>query len=136
MKTALFAALAISAFAAGLDLIQPADLAPEVAARHVTVLYVGPNVLYRSKHIPGAIYAGPGNTPEGIGLLKDRAAKLPRDRQVAIYCGCCPWDRCPNIKPAIEALRALGFTEVKVAYLETGFKADWIDKGLPVETGP
>jgi hypothetical protein len=30
-----------------------------------------------------------------------------------IYCGCCPWTHCPNMKPADDALHAMGFTKVK-----------------------
>jgi thiosulfate/3-mercaptopyruvate sulfurtransferase len=129
----LVAAIAFSVFASEMPLIQPKDLAAN--AGKAAVLYVGPNVLYRSRHVSGAIYAGPGSTPQGLDVLKNAAAKLPREREVVIYCGCCPWDRCPNIRPALEALRTMGFAKVKVAYMETGFKADWIDKGYPVESG-
>jgi len=136
MKPAIFlliAAVAIGAFAADLALIQPKELAAMPADQTPALLYVGPNVLYRSKHIPGSVFAGPGNTAAGIELLKAAANKLPRTREIVIYCGCCPWDRCPNIKPAMEALRAMGFSKVKALNLPTGFKVDWIDQGLPVE---
>jgi rhodanese-related sulfurtransferase len=135
MKLAIALSVAFVAFAADLVLVQPKDLAAQLKDHGPAVFQVGPNVLYRSKHIPGSVFAGPGNTPQGIELLKTAAAKLPRDREIAIYCGCCPWDRCPNIKPAAEALRAMGFTKVKAVYLPTGFKVDWIDKDLPVEAG-
>jgi rhodanese-related sulfurtransferase len=61
--------------------------------------------------------------------------KLPHDREIVIYCGCCPWDKCPNVKPAMELLKSLGFTHVKAMQLPTSFKADWIDQGYPVEQG-
>jgi len=124
---------ALVALAADLALIQPKELAAVPREKAPAVLYVGPNVLYRSKHIPGSVFAGPGNTAQGLDLLKAAAEKLPRTQEIVIYCGCCPWDRCPNIKPAIEALRAMGFPKVKALYLPTGFKVDWIDKQLPVE---
>jgi rhodanese-related sulfurtransferase len=89
--------------------------------------------MYRNKHIPGAIYAGPGNKAEGIALLKQAVAKLPRDREILIYCGCCPWDKCPNMQPAFEALRAMGFTNAKGVYMPENFKTDWLDKGYPFE---
>jgi hypothetical protein len=50
-----------------------------------------------------------------------------------LYCGCCPWDRCPNVKPAVDALKQMGFTKVKVLYLETNFATDWTGKDYPVE---
>jgi rhodanese-related sulfurtransferase len=122
--------------AADLPVVQPKEVAEALGgSAKPAVFYVGPNVLYRSKHIPGAVFAGPGNRPEGIELLKNSAAKLPRDREVVLYCGCCPWDRCPNIRPAVEALRSMGFTHIKAMYLPGDFKADWIDKGYPVEQG-
>ena len=126
-----FLALVAVAAAAGLALIQPAELAPAVAGK--AIFHTGPNVLYRSKHIPGSVYAGPGSTAAGLAMLREAAGKVPRDREVVIYCGCCPWDRCPNIKPAMDVLKEMGFTKVKALYLGTGFKADWIDKGYPIE---
>jgi thiosulfate/3-mercaptopyruvate sulfurtransferase len=133
-KTVLAIAVASAALlGAGPDLMQPKELA--AGGTNAAILYVGPNVLYRSRHVPGALFAGPGNTPEGIAGLKSAAAPLPRDREIVLYCGCCPWDRCPNFRPAIEALHGMGFAKVKTVYMETGFKADWIDKGYPTETG-
>src|SRR5690349_16144691 len=92
------------AFAAELVLVQPADLAAELAASGArpAIFQVGPNVLYRSKHIPASLYAGPGSKSEGLDLLRSAVAKLPKDREIVIYCGCCPWDRCPNVKPAFD----------------------------------
>jgi len=125
------------AWAADLAVVQPKELAGQLAGHRATivVLQVGPNVLYRSKHIPGAIYAGPANRPEGLELLKAAAAKLPRDREIVLYCGCCPWDHCPNIRPALELMRQMGFTHVRALYVPDNFKADWIDQGYPVEEG-
>src|SRR5450432_75586 len=122
--------------AADMPLVQPKDLAAHLEAHldaKPAIFQVGPNVLYRSKHIPGAVYAGPGSKPEGLAMLKSAAANLPRTREIAIYCGCCPWDRCPNVKPAMEVLKQMGFTKVKALYLENNFASDWIDKGYPVE---
>jgi rhodanese-related sulfurtransferase len=127
----------LTAVAADLTLIQPQDLAALLAAKGTTpaIFHVGPNLLYRGKHIPGAIYAGPASQPEGIEALKLAAGKLPRGRAVVLYCGCCPWDRCPNVKPAMALLKEMGFTNVKAMFVETNFPKDWIDKGYPVEEG-
>src|SRR5262245_56258595 len=129
MKTIGVILIAALAFAAGeMAMIQPAELADDLARTKPAVFQVGPNVLYRSKHIPGAVFAGPGSKPEGIALLKAAVEKLPRDREIVIYCGCCPWANCPNMQPAYEALRAMGFTKVKGLYLADNFKTNWIDK--------
>jgi thiosulfate/3-mercaptopyruvate sulfurtransferase len=125
----------MAAVAADLAVVQPQDLAAQLkaAGARPTVLYVGPNVLYRSKHIPGAIFSGPGNRPEGLELLKANVKFLPKDRDIVLYCGCCPWDHCPNIKPASDLLRQMGYSRVKVMYSPVSFKSDWIDRGYPVE---
>ncbi len=139
MKIFVSAVLILGSLALAADMvtIQPKELATELASKssRPAVFYVGPNVLYRSKHIPGAVYAGPGAKPEGLELLRNAVKDLPRDRDIVIYCGCCPWDKCPNIKPAFEALKAMGFTRVKAMYAPANFKTDWIDQGYPVEAG-
>ena len=99
------------------------------------VFQVGPNVLYRSKHIPGAVYAGPGSTAEGLGMLRAAVEKLPRDREIVLYCGCCPMEHCPKIRPAYQALKESGFTRVRVLRIPTNMAADWYGKGYPSEAG-
>jgi thiosulfate/3-mercaptopyruvate sulfurtransferase len=133
----VLAAVVVVATAADLALVQPQDLAAQLAGTGArpAVFMVGPNVLYRSKHIPGSVFAGPGQSEAGLAMLKAEAGKLARDREVVVYCGCCPWDRCPNVKPAVDLLKQMGFGKVKTLYLETGFKADWLDKGYVAEAG-
>ena len=128
---AVLAAVIVASAATELTLVQPPDLTVQLAGKgaHPAVFMVGPNVLYRSKHIGGSVYAGPGQSEAGLALLKAEAGKLPRDREVVVYCGCCPWDRCPNVKPAMELLKQMGFAKAKALYLPTGFKVDWLDKG-------
>ena len=124
------------ALAADLPVVQPKELVDRLAkGPQPAVFQVGPSVLFRSKHIPGAVYAGPGSRADGLDLLRSAVEKLPHDREIVIYCGCCPWDKCPNVKPAMELLKSLGFTHVKAMQLPTSFKADWIDQGYPVEQG-
>jgi hypothetical protein len=139
MRTLIFGAavLLTAGLAAGLELIQPNELAAQLAAKgaHPAVFQVGPNVLYRGKHIPGAAYAGAASRAEGLELLKSVVDKLPRDSEIVVYCGCCPWTNCPNVKPAMALLKQMGFTRAKAMYLETGFAKDWTDKGYPVESG-
>jgi rhodanese-related sulfurtransferase len=122
--------------AADFPVVEPKEVAAALAkGPGPSILYVGPNVLYRSKHIRGALFAGPGSRPEGLELLKTEAAKLPRDRDLVLYCGCCPWDHCPNVKPADEALHGMGFTNVKVLYVSNNFGTNWVDQGYPVAKG-
>ncbi len=114
-------------------LIQPKDLAAQIHARPPALYHVGFNVLYRSKHIPGSVYAGPAAKPEGLAALRAAVEKLPRDREIVVYCGCCPWNHCPNIKPAMELLKQMGFTRARALYVPDNFKIDWMDHGYPVE---
>ena len=86
-------------------------------ARKPVVLYVGPKSIYAQAHIPGAENIGPVARPEGMEKLRARATSLPKDSPVVIYCGCCPWEHCPNIRPAYAELRKAGFTSVRVLYL-------------------
>lgn len=128
----LLSVLACATFgAADIDLIQPDQAAK--ALRGALVIHVGFPVLYRSTHIPDSIFAGPGSKPEGIADLKKAVASQPRTREIILYCGCCPFDRCPNIRPAFAALREMGFTHVRAMALLTNLKTDWIDKGYPID---
>jgi thiosulfate/3-mercaptopyruvate sulfurtransferase len=117
-------------------LLQPAELAAMLKAGNAPpILQVGFSVLYQQAHIPNAQYAGPGNADDGLLNLKSHVDALPRARLVVIYCGCCPWARCPNIAAAYQQLTAMGFSQVKVLYLASNFGADWVDKGYPVTRG-
>lgn len=99
------------------------------------VLQVGVARLFRYAHVRGSEYAGPASEPDGIAALRKRVQSLPRNAPIVIYCGCCPWEHCPNVKPAYDELHTMGFTNVKALYLPNNFKFDWEDKGYPTEKG-
>ncbi|MGB8481631.1 MAG: rhodanese-like domain-containing protein [Acidobacteriaceae bacterium] len=112
---------------------QPSQLASTLAkAEKPVMLQVGFQVLYKSKHIPGSIYAGPASTPEGLEALKQAVRALPKNADIYVYCGCCPIGKCPNIRPAFETLKAMGFTHLHVVMLQTSFGKDWVAHGYPV----
>lgn len=142
MLPALVAAFAIPALWAQSDapmsatripgdqLIQPAALHRELEMhRHPLILQVGSQMLFDESHIPGAEYAGPASRPQGLQLLRDRVARLPRNRSIVIYCGCCPWTHCPNIGPAWRLLHQMGFTHMRALYIQDNFGTDWVDQG-------
>jgi thiosulfate/3-mercaptopyruvate sulfurtransferase len=118
-------------------LLQPADLAKTLTGtgKKPAVICVAFPVLYRSKHITGAVFAGPGNRPDGIEALKKTVAPMAKDSDIVLYCGCCPMERCPNIRPTYQALKELGFTRVRVLSIPTNMAADWYGKGYPSEAG-
>lgn len=119
------------------DLVQPADFAASLQSDSPKplILQVGSHVLFAEAHIPGSEYAGPTNQEGGLQILKDRVSTLSKDTAIVLYCGCCPWDRCPNIAPAYNQLHAMGFTHLKVLYIADNFGADWVAKGYPVAKG-
>ena len=130
-------ALPLVALAAETGTVDPKDLAAELQTKAAkpAVIHVGFAVMYRGKHIPQSIYAGPARSPEGIAALKKAVANMPKDREIVVYCGCCPYEMCPNIRPALAALREMGFTHVKALMIPTNFATDWINHGYPVEEG-
>ena len=97
------------------------------------ILAVGSPRMYAQGHIPGAVTAGPGAQAEGQELLKSRVASVAKTKYIVIYCGCCPWTRCPNMGTAYLYLTRMGFKNVKALYLPTNFNQDWVSKGYPVE---
>jgi thiosulfate/3-mercaptopyruvate sulfurtransferase len=99
------------------------------------LIQVGSHVLYSQAHIPGSEYIGPASSATGQQQLRQRIESLPRKKFIVIYCGCCPWSHCPNIKPANDVLEAMGFSNVKVLYIANNFGTDWADKGYPVAKG-
>jgi len=96
---------------------------------------VGSHVLYAQAHIPGSEYIGSAATDAGLQQLRKRVEGLPRTKFIVLYCGCCPWTHCPNVKPAYDALNNMGFTNVKVLYIADNFGTNWVDKGYPTARG-
>jgi len=99
------------------------------------ILDVGPSLLYMQAHIPGAEYSGAASTPQGMQSLRTRVKALPKNTFIVLYCGCCPWNHCPNVRPAFNELHKMGFRDVKVLYIADNFGTDWVDKGYPTIRG-
>jgi rhodanese-related sulfurtransferase len=119
-------------------LINPEDLVKLIQSPgkdKPLMIQVGSHVLFAQAHIPGSEYIGPASTESGIQQLRKRVDSLPRTKLVVLYCGCCPWGHCPNVKPADDALQSMGFTNVKVLYISDNFGTNWVDKGYPVAKG-
>lgn len=121
------------------QVLQPAVLAGELGDAKNTnppaILYVGFRTLYQGGHIPGALYFGAASSAPGLAEIKKWAEKQPRSANLVIYCGCCPFSRCPNIRPAAAALRAMGFTRLRVLVLPADLATDWITKNYPIQKG-
>lgn len=120
------------------ELIQPAELAGwlknKTPERQLRIICVTFPVLYRQKHIPTAVLAGPASKPEGVAQLHSVLAELPTTASVVLYCGCCPMAECPNVRPAYIAAKQRGFRKLYVLNLPTNLHTDWVIKGYPVGT--
>lgn len=118
------------------QVVEPAALAAQLASAQggkPLLLHVGFRVLYRAGAIPGSRYIGPGSEDAGLAALEAAVKDEPRDREIVLYCGCCPWDHCPNMRPAFKALADRGFTNVRALYVPHNLDTDWAGKGYPIE---
>jgi thiosulfate/3-mercaptopyruvate sulfurtransferase len=118
------------------EVIQPGELAKVLTGDQNArpfVVCVGFRILYEQAHIPGSVLLGPARDSKGLKSLEDAAASWPRDRETVIYCGCCPFNKCPNVRPAFAALKQMGFTHLLVLDIPDNFGDDWVRKGFPIE---
>src|SRR5215813_4852911 len=95
---------------------QPASLAARMKTKpgEPVIIQVGFETLYRSNHISKSEYAGPASTAQGLEALRKKLAAVPRDADIVLYCGCCPFDKCPNMKPAATLAKEMGFKKFKI----------------------
>ena len=91
------------------------------------IINIGPQAV-----IKGSVDVGPGEEKENVKKLEKLLAKQDKNQEVVLYCGCCPFAKCPNIRPAFTALKAQGFTKARLLNIPKNIKTDWIDKGYPV----
>jgi hypothetical protein len=110
------------------QLIEPAALAKTIESnKDLPLIYcVGPGVV-----IPHSIDIGMTNDEKNLAKFKDSINNLPRNSNIVIYCGCCPFDHCPNVRPAIALLKQMKFTNYHLLDLPHNIKTDWIAKGYP-----
>jgi thiosulfate/3-mercaptopyruvate sulfurtransferase len=116
------------------EVITPDSLNDELVNKQnkPLVIQVGFKILYDQDHIPDAVFTGPASLPAGRAALRDSLKNINRNRNIILYCGCCKWKDCPNIRPAFKTVQELGFQNVKVLFLEDTFVKDWEQKGYPV----
>ncbi|MEO6868283.1 MAG: rhodanese-like domain-containing protein [Ginsengibacter sp.] len=111
------------------QLMQPADLASSLTTKTniPVILSVGPGAI-----IPNSVDIGMVSDEKNLEKLRAELSHLNKDTSVVIYCGCCPFERCPNIRPALDVLKEMHFTNYHLLNLATNIKTDWISKGYPV----
>ena len=111
------------------QLMDPALLASRIEkkkTKDLVILSVGPEAI-----IKGSVDIGPTREPENLEKLRNYLKNIPKDKEIVIYCGCCPFVKCPNIRPAFNLLMELGFKNAKLLNLSKNIKTDWLDKDYP-----
>jgi hypothetical protein len=139
----IFFLLSLAVMAQDSEALKRAEITPQALVRvmqsnqrsKLLILNVGPRVLYAQAHIDGAEYIGPTSNPRGIEPLRQRVKSVPKNKEIVLYCGCCPWDRCPNVRPAFAELKKLKFTNVKVLHIVNNIGTDWVEKDYPTARG-
>jgi thiosulfate/3-mercaptopyruvate sulfurtransferase len=113
------------------QLLDPAALAKTLSdpkAKQPIIISVGPGAV-----IKNSLDIGPVKEKANLEKLRQQLLKMPKDAPIIIYCGCCPFVHCPNIRPAFNMLNELKFTNQKLLNLTHNIKVDWIDHNYPVE---
>ncbi|MGZ3777584.1 MAG: rhodanese-like domain-containing protein [Mucilaginibacter sp.] len=111
------------------ELIEPAVLAAKLTGDHdhAVIFNIG-----KVEDIKGATHIGPVSKAENLDKLKAEVASLPKNTELIIYCGCCPFAKCPNIRPAFTTLKKMGFTNIKVLDIPVNLETNWTSKGYPL----
>lgn len=112
------------------QLIQPAKLS-EVYSKPLSAQPLILNMGVE-RNIKNAVEVGIVSSPSKYQKLVEVMKKVPKDRELVVYCGCCKLEDCPNVPLALEKLSSLGYKKVKVLNLTTGINEDWIDKKYPM----
>lgn len=105
----------------------------DVKAGKIAVFQIGPQILWKRERVPGSVWVGEAGKSEGLAALEAAVGKLGPDVEVVAYCGCCPTEDCPNVRPARRVLSSRA--KASVLDLPTNFRTDWVDKGYSVEKG-
>lgn len=110
------------------QLIEPSELAATIKSnKNVPMIFsVGPGAI-----IPHSKDIGMVKDTANLQKFKNQLGGLPKNTAIVIYCGCCPFEHCPNVRPAIQLLKDMNFTNYKLLDLSHNIKTDWIDKGYP-----
>ena len=111
------------------QLIEPADLAKTISSGKDVPLTisVGPGAV-----IPQSIATGMARETQNLETLRKKLEPISRKKKIVIYCGCCPFGKCPNVRPALALLKEMKFKHYYLLDLPENVKHDWIDKGYPV----
>lgn len=120
------------------QLIEPLELAAKITNENAKAPFIisvspeGAHGVRPGKGIKGSVDFGAADEPQNLKKLKASLEELPKDREIVMYCGCCPFDVCPNIRPAFSLLNEMGFINHKLLNLKKNIRVDWLNKGYPM----
>jgi thiosulfate/3-mercaptopyruvate sulfurtransferase len=120
------------------ELIRPDELISKIRGKQENkplIIFTGFSATYRAGHIPGTVFGGPASAAAGVDALKRAVGNVAKSREIVVYCACCPWEACPNVRPAFEALVQLGYKQVKALMIPSNLEVDWLNKGYPLDKG-
>lgn len=112
------------------QLVQPQDLAKKIAqseAKRPIILNVG-----SQRNIKSAIEIGILSSSSKQNVFRKAMAKIDKNEEIIIYCGCCKLKECQNIPIALNYVNSLGYNKVKILNLPENLQEDWIDKDYPM----
>lgn len=95
---------------------------------NLLIVSIGPDAV-----IKGSVDMGPAQNKSNLDNLRKYLEGVSRDKEVVIYCGCCPFSRCPNIRPAFSLLKEMGFKDPKLVDIPQNIRVDWLSKKYPVQ---
>lgn len=112
------------------QLIEPAELAAMIRSGKLNgykIFNIG-----AVEDIKDAMHIGAASKEVNLENFRKALGELPKSSKIIIYCGCCPFTKCPNVGPAYETARKLGFVNIKILDLPVNLKTNWISKGYPL----
>ena len=110
------------------ELMEPGELNDAIKANKTPVIFNIGSV----EDIKGAIHIGPTTDAANLEKFKTALAAHKKNTEIVIYCGCCPFGKCPNIRPAYKVMKDMGYTNIRVLNLYVNLRTNWTTAGYPL----
>src|SRR3546814_4197018 len=93
------------------QLMPPKELASvinDTEAAKPLIVCIGQGAL-----IKGSLDVGQTREEQNLEKLRTLQSDNAKDEEIVLYCGCCPFVKCPNIRPALSLLIEMGVTTAR-----------------------
>jgi hypothetical protein len=110
------------------ELMEPGELNEAIKSNKAPAIFNIGSV----EDIKGAVHIGPISEAANLEKFKTALAAHKKNTEIVIYCGCCPFGKCPNIRPPYKLLNDLGYTNIKVLNLYVNLRNNWTSAGYPL----